>query len=1060
LETLFTWLHVSDLCLGAESPGYAQVLFALRKDLVERSEAKPDAIMVTGDLAFHGARDEHQAAQRWLCDLAKAVGLGPERVFVVPGNHDVDRTRTDDAAARLLAELRAGRRSLDSVLGRRSERARIEARLASFAEIAGALGPRSPRPDPLELSCLIEGRAGLRLRVIGLSTAHLSVDDADHGSLRVGAGPLERADATIEPGELVVVLSHHAPRSGWLADEADFADWLASRAHVHLTGHVHDGDAEEARGGVPGDPVWVAAGASLAAPDEGAERRRQAWSCASVVRAEDGSVLLRVRPRRWAMSVGRFVPDERVLRDGRPFVDRVLRFRKTSSMLPPPPPPSEEMRVPHLGVPKMPADLRVPTRAAASPAPPRQGPATIPAPPPGAPAAAPPQAAAAPPMIKAPPAAFSGRDAELARVHELLADPKVACVVIAGAGGVGKTALAAQVVASRVKQFDDVVWIDARDLGSDLARAAERFGLAGAASVEEAARFVRRALEGRRALVVIDNVDPGAAAVKSLPIPSPAMGSRVILTSRILTLHEDLGRAARAIRLGPWSDAAAREHLRLVAPTLALADDESLDALAQRVGGSPLGVSLLGRLCARPGATIASVTAALDRDALAALDGAAKRGEPTITSTFAPAVARLGELERDVLTALAACAPATQARAVAAVAGVREDDAALALEGLAEQALVEWDPGAERPFRVPAVLRLYLAAQPLSERAEAAHDDWAMAYAEAHREPADWQKLEREVPEVLAVVERRARRGDGAGAWAALSAVVGLLDRRGLHEELGTAAKRVLAAAAPDSIEAAAALAHLGLAQLSGGQAKEALPLLERALALAEEHGWAEGEGLALGGLGRCHAMLGSWQQAADCHELAATVHERLGMRRDFANDLANEGLAHRRLGDVAGAIERLERALAMHEELDLLDGRAEVLGGLGLCFRDIREHASAIEYFERALAIHEELGRRAGQATMLGNLGNTHRARGDLDKAIEYLSRALAIYEELGQLDGQATALGNLGTCYQTRGDAAKARDHLTRALAVLRRLGLPNDHAHVRMVRSALARLDGRGR
>src|SRR5208283_4820869 len=116
--------------------------------------------------------------------------------------------------------------------------------------------------------------------------------------------------------------------------------------------------------------------------------------------------------------------------------------------------------------------------------------------------------------------------------------------------------------------------------------------------------------------------------------------------------------------------------------------DEDLDRLARRVGGLPLAVRLIAKQLLRPGNTARSLAARLERDPLEALDSAALGAERTVVATFQAALAGLGEGERRVLLALAACAPATRAEVVAAVAGVREEDATLALEGLSEQSLV------------------------------------------------------------------------------------------------------------------------------------------------------------------------------------------------------------------------------------------------------------------------------------------------------------------------------------------------------------------------------------
>jgi len=50
-----------------------------------------DAILVGGDIAFRGAPEEYAAALDWLKELSDQCGCPLERVFVIPGNHDVDR---------------------------------------------------------------------------------------------------------------------------------------------------------------------------------------------------------------------------------------------------------------------------------------------------------------------------------------------------------------------------------------------------------------------------------------------------------------------------------------------------------------------------------------------------------------------------------------------------------------------------------------------------------------------------------------------------------------------------------------------------------------------------------------------------------------------------------------------------------------------------------------------------------------------------------------------------------------------------------------------------------
>jgi 3',5'-cyclic AMP phosphodiesterase CpdA len=58
-----------------------------------------DAILVGGNVAYCGAAEEYAAAITWVTELAEACGCLLERVFVIPGNHDIDRRAITSSAA-------------------------------------------------------------------------------------------------------------------------------------------------------------------------------------------------------------------------------------------------------------------------------------------------------------------------------------------------------------------------------------------------------------------------------------------------------------------------------------------------------------------------------------------------------------------------------------------------------------------------------------------------------------------------------------------------------------------------------------------------------------------------------------------------------------------------------------------------------------------------------------------------------------------------------------------------------------------------------------------------
>jgi hypothetical protein len=100
---LLRYLHISDLHLtgqAGEGEGWAAEQF--NQDVVTRSMLDaiatldpPDLIFLSGDLAQRGKPDEYRVVEVFVQRLLAATGVPAERLFLVPGNHDVDRGQVE-----------------------------------------------------------------------------------------------------------------------------------------------------------------------------------------------------------------------------------------------------------------------------------------------------------------------------------------------------------------------------------------------------------------------------------------------------------------------------------------------------------------------------------------------------------------------------------------------------------------------------------------------------------------------------------------------------------------------------------------------------------------------------------------------------------------------------------------------------------------------------------------------------------------------------------------------------------------------------------------------------
>ncbi len=217
-----------------------------------------------------------------------------------------------------------------------------------------------------------------------------------------------------------------------------------------------------------------------------------------------------------------------------------------------------------------------------------------------------------PPAVSAP---VRGRKAELERISTLVRGGGGGMVVVCGAGGLGKTTLAAEAAARARAEGQAVVWIRWRDdpeqLGQDLAQAAHILGLP-EFRLEEArtgrVAFVDAVWEHLAAvtgwLIVVDNVDAPARVGPGPGQPAayrgwlrPHGGGVLLVTSRD-TSRQTWGPEADLVHLQPLADDAGAAVLLDAAPHAGTAAEA--EALAARLGGLPLGLNAAGTYLSVP----------------------------------------------------------------------------------------------------------------------------------------------------------------------------------------------------------------------------------------------------------------------------------------------------------------------------------------------------------------------------------------------------------------------------------------------------------------------------
>lgn len=215
-----------------------------------------DLVCFTGDAADWGLPQEYEETTARFDQILQAAGAPRERLFLVPGNHDVNRRRAKKAWQELRrlgdkrrTELSDWMAGLDVPAGAQPRwRSSISQRSAAFWRwVVRDLGRTSL--DPKHSS---HKRLGYRVtlddmglpfptQIIGLDSAWLCGDDNDAGKLLLTQGQVDLL--TTDPNGkplpgFRLALAHH-PLS-FLADESNCFRLLADTVDLLLHGHQHD----------------------------------------------------------------------------------------------------------------------------------------------------------------------------------------------------------------------------------------------------------------------------------------------------------------------------------------------------------------------------------------------------------------------------------------------------------------------------------------------------------------------------------------------------------------------------------------------------------------------------------------------------------------------------------------------------------------------------------------------------------------------------------------------------------------------------------------------------
>ena len=662
--------------------------------------------------------------------------------------------------------------------------------------------------------------------------------------------------------------------------------------------------------------------------------------------------------------------------------------------------------------------------------------------------------------------AFTNRESILAQLNNLLGDesqeesrnapPTVVVTAIAGAPGVGKTALAlhwAHQVRDRFPDGD--LYIDMHGYGTTLPLSEEQaldkflrsLGVAPQLiplDIEERAALYRSVVSARRLLIVIDNVSSVKQVRRLLP------GSRrcfVLITSRgslsSLVAREGATRVTLDV-LDP--EDALRLLAEIVGDDRIDREDEAARRIASLCSYLPLALRVVAeRAVSRPYSSLAELAGELvsEQQRLDALSADDELNN--VRAVFSWSYRALRVEQQRTFRSIGLHAGAEFSTAVlSALANLPIDAVGAHLRDLSRVHLVQ--EVASQRYRTHDLLRAYSAELAFREdktrmRTQSVRRalNWYLLVADAARRTIlpnsqqlqlisadeynvpefatvesamDWYELER--LNLIAGLEQAIDFGQYDIAWRLPVVSDGFFELRSYWYEWKEIHTEALVAAQTinDALGEASARRCLGDACWRFGEYQEALVHYERGAEIANSVGDPWVEGFSTRGSGLIYEEQGNYSRAITYFERAHQIFESSQNRRGVGMSLLSLGKSYRGLGELSRGAEYGESAVGIFREIEDRWSLAWGLLPLGEMYVDMGQLDLAAHQFEESIEIFHNFGDRRSEATGLSRVGNVYWLQGDIPRARGSFTSALDIFDSLGdpQVNDVRAQLAQIG--------------------------------------------------
>jgi 3',5'-cyclic AMP phosphodiesterase CpdA len=259
-KKFLNWLHLSDIHFSRadswrDDVSRDSLLTYLKNIFICQPELAPDFIFCTGDVAFGELRSDpldtqYESAKQFFDQLLHLCGDGSRplpksQLFIVPGNHDINRAKVNlDAQAALIkpgAEARDFARKINQRFdAKNTEFCDAMRRLDEYTKFIKEYLPHQHDQDGRATYSRVVDWNGMRIGIAGFNSAWSCAGSEDDRNIWLAAEwQFNHAKASLVAADLKIGLVHHPIDWFNIADREVATVRVASDFDFWLHGHTH-----------------------------------------------------------------------------------------------------------------------------------------------------------------------------------------------------------------------------------------------------------------------------------------------------------------------------------------------------------------------------------------------------------------------------------------------------------------------------------------------------------------------------------------------------------------------------------------------------------------------------------------------------------------------------------------------------------------------------------------------------------------------------------------------------------------------------------------------------